>query len=153
MILDPFVVLSGLCYLLLGILLLATSLWLFEIWTRFDVRHEILNTQNKALAHIVKWVVVAQGIIITYSWSWDADSSSISPIASLECDFWTHWHDVPPRVTLTFLSYATNGKRNSHRSKYGTCEYYRRWIGGSCSDGFGCFLFLLSILLRYGIIT
>lgn len=54
MILDPFVVLSGLCYLLLGILLLAISLWLFEGWTRFDVRHEILNTQNKALASIVK---------------------------------------------------------------------------------------------------
>lgn len=65
MILDPFVVLSGLCYLLLGILLLAISLWLFEGWTRFDVRHEILNTQNKALASIVKWVVMGQGIIIT----------------------------------------------------------------------------------------
>lgn len=65
MILDPFIVLSWLCYLFLGILLLTLSLWLFEAWTRFDVRHEVLNTQNKALAHIVKWVVMAQGIIIT----------------------------------------------------------------------------------------
>ena len=64
MILDPIVVLAGLCYLFLGVILLALSLWLFEAWTRFDVRHEILHIQNKALSDIVRGVMIAQGIII-----------------------------------------------------------------------------------------
>lgn len=65
MTLDLLIVLSGLCYLFLGIALMMLSLWLFEAWTHFDVRHEILQVQNKALAQIVKGVMMAQGIIIT----------------------------------------------------------------------------------------
>lgn len=64
MILDPIVVLAGLCYLFLGISLLTLSLWLFESWTHFDVRHEILHVQNKALSDIIRGVMIAQGVII-----------------------------------------------------------------------------------------
>ena len=59
------IVLAGIVYLLFGGLLLILSLWLFEYWTHFDVRHEIFHVQNPALSGVVRGMLIAQGIIIT----------------------------------------------------------------------------------------
>lgn len=56
---------SGIIYFILGLFLFFVNLWIFEFWTHFNVRETILENQNKALGHIIRGQLLAQGILIS----------------------------------------------------------------------------------------
>lgn len=56
---------SGFLYFLLGLILFFVNLAIFEAWTHFNVRQTILESQNKALGHIIRGQLLAQGILIS----------------------------------------------------------------------------------------
>lgn len=55
----------GFLYLIIGILLFILNLFLFEYWTPFNVKNGIIVNQNKALWHIIRGQLLAQGIMIS----------------------------------------------------------------------------------------
>lgn len=61
-----FPILSGFLYFLLGLFLFFVNLWIFEKWTPFHVKEVIFEAQNKALGHIVRGQLLAQGILIAF---------------------------------------------------------------------------------------
>lgn len=56
--------LSAGVYFVTGLVLFILNLSVFEMWSRFDVRKEIFQTQNRALGLVVRGQIIAQGILI-----------------------------------------------------------------------------------------
>lgn len=64
--------LNGLLYVILWIFLFVVNLYLFDKFTPFSLKKDILETQSKALWHIVRgqilWQSIMIGILIYFLW-------------------------------------------------------------------------------------
>lgn len=58
-------ILWGFAYLIIGVFLFLLNIIIFEWWTPFNVKHALLNVQNKAIARIVRGNILGQGIMIS----------------------------------------------------------------------------------------
>lgn len=93
-----YVLAYGLIYFLSGLLLFVLNLFVFEKLTSFDVSIEVFEVQNKSLAHIIKWQVLGQSImiwtLIYFLWAnynnWFAISNVVNSLFDIFI-FWIFW--------------------------------------------------------------